>query len=82
MTTSMPTARTARPATLLGQSMPRIPTAGKIRAWADATEVPAAPLLECLAALEQGSPEQVAAAVWEGGDLHGAQRSGVARAPG
>jgi len=40
--------------------------ADKIRAWAKATDVPAEPLLQCLTALEQGSPEQVAATVLEG----------------
>ncbi|PPU86298.1 metallophosphatase family protein [Xanthomonas hortorum pv. hederae] len=40
----------------------------KIRAWAKVSDVRAAPLLECLAALEQQSPEQVAAAVLSGAE--------------
>lgn len=47
----------------------------KIRAWAEVVGVPAAPLLECLAALERASPEQVAAAVLEGARVSGDERN-------
>lgn len=48
----------------------------KIRAWAAATAVRSEPLLACLAALEQQSPDQLAAALLQENSARGCNQAG------